>query len=118
MLNENETYFSFGNKENDLFKWFVMASIGQYDEYTLSKRRISSMSHTICEESLVGGNGKRCTTSTPLMCKNGDDFTKMNGTMLTSMFVNGSINMGFSDCEILWHSNCSYIAFASLQMIK
>ncbi|OMO89504.1 hypothetical protein CCACVL1_07793 [Corchorus capsularis] len=45
----------------------------------------------------------------------GDDFTPINGTMPTSMLVRGSINMGFTDCELMCRSNCSCVAFASLQ---
>ncbi|OMO80697.1 hypothetical protein COLO4_23976 [Corchorus olitorius] len=111
--NENETYFQFNNKGNDSFTWFVLASTGQVVEYTMSNGRISSVSHEICEESSAGT--RRCITSVPSICIDGDDFTRINGTTPTSMLVRGSITMGFTDCELMCRSNCFCVAFASLQ---
>uniref|UniRef100_A0A5B6ZH42 non-specific serine/threonine protein kinase n=1 Tax=Davidia involucrata TaxID=16924 RepID=A0A5B6ZH42_DAVIN len=112
--NENETYFTFSTSGSHVLSWFVMASMGLMDEYTMSKGKISMVSHSICEES-AKGNASECLMQMPSMCKEGDTFSVISGSMPASMIVNGSNNMGFSDCEFICQSNCSCTAFASVQ---
>lgn len=47
--NPNEAYFTFTTIGNYSMSWLVMASTGLIDEYTLSNRGISMMSHSLCE---------------------------------------------------------------------
>ncbi|KAA8525383.1 hypothetical protein F0562_007199 [Nyssa sinensis] len=112
--NENEAYFTFSTIGSYVLSWLVMASMGHMDEYTMSNGQISLVSHSICEK-LAKGNASECLTPMPSMCIEGDTFSVINGSMLTSMTMNGSYNMGFSDCEFMCQRNCSCTAFASVQ---
>ncbi|KAK9274263.1 hypothetical protein L1049_019077 [Liquidambar formosana] len=86
-----------------------MASTGQLDEYSMSDGIISIVGHSLCEDT------DRCLTSLPSKCKDGDEFSKINGSMPTLLFESTSIStMSFSDCEIMCRSNCSCTAFESL----
>ncbi|KAA8525099.1 hypothetical protein F0562_007037 [Nyssa sinensis] len=112
--NENEAYFTFSTIGSYVLSWLVMASMGHIDEYTMSNGQISLVSHSICEKS-AKGNASECLMPMPSMCIEGDTFSVINGSMLTSMTMNGSDRMGFSDCEFMCQSNCSCTAFASIQ---
>lgn len=113
-----ETYFSFNNGPgniNVVSRWFVMASSGNLDEYSMSPgQKITSVSHRLCEGSNAAG---WCLTSIPFDCEGGDSFTVMKGaTMPTSLFLSsGSNHLGFSECEYMCRSNCSCSAFAAVQ---
>ncbi|KAF7150765.1 hypothetical protein RHSIM_Rhsim02G0196400 [Rhododendron simsii] len=52
--NPNEAYFTFTTIGNYSMSWLVMASTGLIDEYTLSNRGISMISHSLCEASDFG----------------------------------------------------------------
>nr|XP_048331603.1 receptor-like serine/threonine-protein kinase SD1-8 [Ziziphus jujuba var. spinosa] len=112
------TYFSFSSNSlsnKHVSKWFVMASNGNLDEFSISPEgKISSVSHVLCEDS-AGGNTGKCLIKIPYKCEDGDNFSEINGTMPTSLFLRGSINLGFSECEFMCRSNCSCSAFTSFQ---
>ncbi|XP_024164867.1 receptor-like serine/threonine-protein kinase SD1-8 isoform X1 [Rosa chinensis] len=106
--NADEVYFTFsGNKNYDLM-WFVMASTGKLDQYYMVDGKISSVSNAVCDPT------GSCLNSLPSMCKNGDSFSQVKGS-LPSTFNSGSINMGTADCESWCRSNCSCTSFASPQ---
>lgn len=109
-----ETYFSFNSPGNHVFsRWFVMAPNGNVDEYTMSPDwKISSVSHPLCEDS-AGGHTRKCLI--PFECEDDDNFTEMNGTMLTSLPLNESMGLGSIECEMMCRSNCSCSAFAVLE---
>ncbi|XP_058203053.1 S-locus-specific glycoprotein S13-like [Rhododendron vialii] len=110
--NPNESYFTFTTIENYSMSWLVMASTGLIDEYTLSDSGISMMSHSLCEE--LGNytvNGSFCLPSTPSTCN--ATFSAISGSLSTSSIANGSIVMGFSNCESICSSNCSCVAYTA-----
>ncbi|KAF8364846.1 hypothetical protein HHK36_033178 [Tetracentron sinense] len=109
--NENETYLTFDSKEN-YTQWFVVESSGQIVEFSMSGRDISIVNHSLCTSA---NDSKGCLISGPSMCSDGDTFTEINGSMPNSILVNGSVQMGPSDCEIMCRSNCSCTAFASFR---
>ncbi|KAF7150133.1 hypothetical protein RHSIM_Rhsim02G0195100 [Rhododendron simsii] len=110
--NPNESYFTFTTIGNYSMSWLVMASTGLIDEYTLSDRGISMMSHSLCED--LGNyivNGSFCLPSTPSTCN--ATFSAINGSMSNSSIANGSIFVGFSNCESICASNCSCVAYTA-----
>ncbi|PON76948.1 Serine/threonine protein kinase [Trema orientale] len=120
VTNQGEKYFSFSvNGDRYVSKWFVIESIGNFDEYSMAiDGTISSVSHRLCEDPSGGGGGSsgKCLASMPSACENGDVFGQMNGTVIPTWFyVSGSMNWGFSDCEFMCRSNCSCGGFASVE---
>ncbi|XP_062022001.1 G-type lectin S-receptor-like serine/threonine-protein kinase At1g11410 isoform X3 [Rosa rugosa] len=106
--NKYEAYYTFSSSQKYDLMWFVLASTGNLEQYVMLDKKISSVSHTLCED------GGMCLTSIPSKCDDGGNFLEVNGS-LPSTYNSGSINMRASDCEILCKNNCSCSAFASVQ---
>ncbi|KAF8035939.1 hypothetical protein BT93_C1841 [Corymbia citriodora subsp. variegata] len=111
--NGNETYFTFNSEGTDASTWFVMASTGELEEHYMVDANgnisFSSVSHQLCGDS-QGGNSGTCLTSIPSSCKEGNDFSQVNGTMPSSALVS-TVLTGFGECEALCRGNCSCTAF-------
>ncbi|XP_050363577.1 receptor-like serine/threonine-protein kinase SD1-8 isoform X2 [Argentina anserina] len=109
--NESEAFYTFSTPKNYDLIWFVMASTGTLDHYSMFDGKISSVSHALCED-IDDGSSKRCLTSLPSMCENDGKFSVMNGLLPTNT-SDGSIDIWSDDCETLCKNNCSCTAYTS-----
>ncbi|XP_027082476.2 receptor-like serine/threonine-protein kinase SD1-8 [Coffea arabica] len=110
--NENESYFTFTTIGKYDMSWLVISSIGHIDEYTMFNGSISTVSHSLCDKSIIG-NSNVCMDSETSRCTDGDAFMPMNGTLPASMTVDLSVVS--TECEFLCKRNCSCIGFATFQ---
>ncbi|KAL5547972.1 hypothetical protein UlMin_003203 [Ulmus minor] len=110
--NSTDTYITF-SKENNSVTWFVMAYDGLISEFRMVDQEILIVNHSLCEANLVR-NSSGGLVVMPSWCKNGDSFSNMRGMMPSSMVVSRPAPMSLGNCEIMCRSNCSCVAYVSL----
>ncbi|PON62141.1 Serine/threonine protein kinase [Trema orientale] len=109
--NASDAYLTFNNKDSNELSWFVMAYDGVINEFRMVGKEISIVNHSLCDNTLAR-NSTGCLVMMPSMCKNGDNFSDIQGVLPSSAVVIRPAPMGLSDCEIICKSNCSCAAYA------
>ncbi|XP_060669829.1 G-type lectin S-receptor-like serine/threonine-protein kinase At1g11330 [Ziziphus jujuba] len=82
-------------------------------EFMMEGLKVSSVSYSICDSTLPH-NSTGCLVSTPVMCKDGNNFSDIiKGSIPSSMIISWPANTSTSDCEQACRSNCSCVAYIS-----
>ncbi|PON62140.1 Serine/threonine protein kinase [Trema orientale] len=111
--NGRETCLTFSNKDSNVLSWFVLASDGLINEFRMVGQEISTVMYSPCDDTLKR-NSSGCLAMMPAMCKDGGNFSEMRGLMPASMVISWHPPSGLKDCELICKSNCSCVAYASL----
>ncbi|KAF8031241.1 hypothetical protein BT93_D0446 [Corymbia citriodora subsp. variegata] len=109
-----EIYISFATKGNNSFSWFVMAPSGEIQAFSKIGKQISVVYSTICANT-SSNNAADCYIEKPPLCADGNDFSRIEGSMPNPNAFNESNGLGITDCEIMCRSNCSFTAFTSFR---